>query len=40
MHVITIAHSDEDGFSQVSVCADSKDLAYKYADKIVDLWTK
>lgn len=40
MHVITISHSDEDGFSQVSVCADSKDLAYKYADKIVDLWTK
>ena len=40
MHVITISHSDEDGFSQVSVCADSKDLAYKYADRIVDLWTK
>lgn len=40
MHIITISHSDEDGFSQVSVCADTKDLAYKYADKIVDLWTK
>lgn len=40
MHIITISHSDEDGFSQVSVCADSKDLAYKYADRIVDLWTK
>lgn len=40
MHVITISHSDEDGFSQISVCADSKDLAYKYADRIVDLWTK
>lgn len=40
MHVITISHSEEDGFSQVSVCADSKDLAYKYADRIVDLWTK
>lgn len=40
MHVITISHSDEDGFSQVSVCADSKNLAYKYADRIVDLWTK
>ena len=40
MHVITISHSDEDGFSQVSVCADSKDLAYKYADRIVDLWIK